>query len=134
MGRMQRDKGAVFERAISDYLRAWIAVLVGRVDPADAKRKLGQARDAGNDIDLGPEGHPLLVIECKRRKTLGTVYSWLKQARVAVEARGPAVPIPVVVAREDRGDSIVILSLDDFLGLIEPKTVAHYERYNRSVS
>jgi hypothetical protein len=114
VSRMQRTKGATFER---DICKAF-ADATGR----EIKREIGQARDGGYDIAVGP-----LLVECKRRKTLGTVYGWLQQAIDAVPlymARKGAgiVPIPVVVARQD-GDTapIVILRLEDFLTLTRDK-------------
>ncbi len=81
-------------------------------------RNIGQARDGGNDLDVGP-----FCVEVKIRKTLGTVYGWLQQAVEALPAfceRNPDVehPTPLVVARQD-GDvePLVILLLRDFLRL-----------------
>lgn len=83
------------------------------------KRNIGQARDGGNDIDLPP-----FLIECKRRKTLGTVYGWLQQAIDSLpeflRRHGASHAIPVVVAREDNGESIAILRLQDFIALARP--------------
>jgi hypothetical protein len=113
MSKSQRTKGATYEREVCD---AFTPVVGKKV-----QRNIGQSRDGGNDIDVGR-----LVIECKRRKTLGTVYGWLQQAIDATRGRFLAqhdddvvgVPfIPVVVARQDAGESIVILRLTDFLTL-----------------
>jgi hypothetical protein len=59
----------------------------------------------------------------KRRKTLGTVYGWLQQAiaaKIGQTAPTPTEPerpgkTPIVVARQDGGQWIVILRLTDFL-------------------
>lgn len=91
MGRMQRVKGATFERDIANAL--------------GAKRNIGQARDGGDDITLGR-----LRIECKRRKRLGTVQGWLAQAQASCAQAGD---IPVVIAREDHGEPLVILRFAD---------------------
>lgn len=115
-GKTSRTKGAVFEREI--------AARFSTEFEQEQKRNIGQARDGGSDIDVGP-----LVVECKRRKTLGTVYGWLRQA-IAATAAKPAhkqlrdwfgketqydlARIPVVVAREDQGEPIVIMRLSDF--------------------
>ena len=119
MSASQRTKGATYEREVCDAF----TTLLGR----KVQRNIGQARDGGNDIDIGP-----LVVECKRRKTLGTVYGWLQQAIDATRGRTyrktaydprtggdtyDAPWIPVVVARQDAGESIVILRLTDFLTL-----------------
>lgn len=99
----------------------------------EVKRNIGQARDGGCDINVGP-----LVVECKRRKTLGTVYGWLQQA---INAGGG---VPVVVAREDQGEPIVILRLSDFFVLsrkeieafprLQPFTSADKQRVDELVA
>lgn len=123
MGKSQRTKGASYEREVCDAFTAALGL------EKKITRNIGQARDGGNDIDIGP-----LVVECKRRKTLGTVYSWLQQAIVAASDSDDSSPyvtdgqidpsIPVVVARQDQGESIVILRFDDFITLAGDKIKA----------
>ena len=101
MGLKSRRKGAAYEREIARRLSEMLGT--------PAKRRLGQARDAGHDIDIvGP-----YIIEAKRRKTLGPVGRWYAQARAAAKQSDQ---IPIVVMREDNGASLVVLSLDDFFG------------------
>ncbi len=107
MGKSQRTKGAVFEREVARFFSERLG--------CDFKRNIGQARDGGNDIDVGP-----LVIECKRRKSLKTIEGWLDQADRAAMARSLA-HVPVVVARSDDNSAFVILSLDDFYILAAPE-------------
>jgi len=131
MSKMQRTKGAKFERDVCDIFNS----ALGR---DDIKRNIDQARDGGNDIDVGP-----LVVEVKIRKTLGTVYGWLQQAIDACAGRkyrnngydprtgGESFDtpvIPIVVARQD-GDTgpIVIIRLSDFLILTRDELKAHCE-------
>lgn len=109
MGKGQRVKGSVFEREVAAVFSAALG--------QDFKRNIGQARDGGNDIDVGP-----LVVECKRRKTMKTVYDWMRQAQAAAAPRQiglfeTAEKIPVVVARADAEKPLVILGLDDFVAL-----------------
>lgn len=108
MSKLARDRGASFEREIAHLVNDRLGLKIGR--------KLGQARDSGNDLDFGP-----IVGECKRRRKLGTVYGWLRQAAAAILLRPPAEregKIPVVIGREDNGVPIVILGLADFLDLV----------------
>lgn len=100
MSRSERVKGAAFEREIATYL----SERLGRV----VKRKLGQARDSGDDIQVGR-----FRIECKRRAAIA-VYQWLKQCITAADESD----IPVVIARADGQDAIAILRLDDLVPLI----------------
>lgn len=110
MGALQRNRGAGYEREICSVLSAHFGIPLGR--------KLGQARDSGNDIDLGP-----LVIECKRRRSLA-FGQWYAQAVKAT----PAGKIPAVIARQD-GDltSYIILSLPHFLSLAGPAIAQHLD-------
>lgn len=114
MGKSQRTKGAGGEREVaqifSDALRR-----------GPFKRNIGQARDGGNDIDIGP-----LVVEVKRRKSLKGLYAWLQQAADAVARRfNPSRHIPVVVTRQDGGAWLVVIGLQDFLELTRPELQAH---------
>jgi hypothetical protein len=104
VGASQRRKGAVYEREVMSAFSAALG--------AEFKRNIGQARDGGNDGDVGP-----LVLEMKRRKSLKTFMDWYRQAQAAT----PAGRIPVVVMREDAGESMVMLSLEDFLRLTLPE-------------
>jgi len=101
---MQRTKGATYEREIVHTLveRGYIAA-----------RNLTQTRDGGADIILQD-----FIIECKRRASIA-VYDWLDQATLAAKGRKR----PVVVARGDRRESVVILRLEDFLDLVGERDV-----------
>lgn len=118
MGKSQRTKGASYEREVCAAINEALSL--------DVKRNIGQARDGGNDIDCGP-----LVIECKRRKTLKTIRDWFDQARAAcvrtIERKaldGDFSPsFPVIVCREDNGESLVLITLQHFLMLAKPAIV-----------
>lgn len=126
MSALSRRKGSKFERDVCDAF----SDALGLEGEQRIKRNIGQARDGGNDVDVGP-----LVVEVKIRKTLGTVYAWLQQAMDAARKRffsldnDETTPkIPIVVARQDGDTSpIVILRLSDFLILTRDELKAHYE-------
>jgi hypothetical protein len=104
---MQRTKGAVYEREV---MKTFSAAL-GR----EFKRNIGQARDGGNDGDVGP-----LVLEMKRRGALPkTLMGWYQQALDAANPHNHTIRtrVPIVVMREDNGESMVLLSLSDFISL-----------------
>ncbi len=100
MSRYERERGAAFEREVAGILTEHLGVAV--------RRKLGQARDGGDDIQVGR-----FRIECKRRQRIA-VYQWLEQCTVAAGERD----IPVVVARADGEAAIAVLALADLLPLI----------------
>ena len=101
MGKMQRTKGASFEREI-------VKDLVAK-GYDDAKRNLEQVREGGGDINL-----PGYLLECKRYANIA-VYKWLEQAEKAKKDG----QIPVVVARGDRKEPIAILYWSDFMGMMD---------------
>ena len=99
LGKRNRTRGHSFERDVVNALKdAGI----------DAARNLDQTRDGGGDIDIGA-----YMIECKRRASIA-VYDWLDQC---TRAARPG-QIPVVVARGDRRETVVILRLDDFIPML----------------
>ncbi len=100
MSRSQRDKGASFEREIANYL----SDRLGRV----VKRKLAQARDGGDDIQIGK-----FRIECKRRSRI-SIYPWIVQALESC-ASGD---VPIVIARGDGHSAVAIMLLDDFTPML----------------
>lgn len=118
MGKAQRTKGATFEREVCAALRDRLGI--------DVTRNIGQARDGGNDIDVGP-----WVIECKRRKRLVTLRQWMDQAKAAIPAvlrrrpNGGLIPVPVVVLRDDGGDPLVLCTLDHFLLMTQDWVTPH---------
>lgn len=101
MTKMQRNKGSAFERQTASEISDWLGV--------DCKRKLGAARDGGDDIQVGP-----FRIECKRHETT-KVWEWYAQARANAK---PGEEIPVVVFRRSRSESMALLSFADFMRLM----------------
>lgn len=92
MGKMQRNKGAGYEREVC----ALLSDILGR----EVKRNIGQARDGGDDITVGP-----FRVECKRRAKVGNLYEWMAQ----VEAASKPGDIPVVICRGDGKKSLAVL-------------------------
>lgn len=113
MGASQRRKGAAYEREVA-------ARFSSAIGQQDFRRHLGQARDGGYDIRVGP-----LVVECKRRKQIAAVAQWMAQAEAACDPKAaPYADIPVVVCREDHGRDYIVLALEDFLALATPELQA----------
>lgn len=104
MGKLQRDRGASTEREICNYLQDELGIAV--------KRKLGQARDSGEDISVPP-----FRIEVKRRKGFAGL-KFLQQC----ETGSCEKEIPVVVVRVD-GDKepMVLLRLNEFVKMMREK-------------
>lgn len=101
MGRLQRTRGASTEREIATYLSEQLGQIV--------KRKLGQARDSGEDISVPP-----FRIEVKRRQKIA-VMDFIKQCETGAGEK----EIPIVIMRVD-GDlrPVVMLRLDAFVPMM----------------
>jgi Holliday junction resolvase len=105
MGKRSRTKGATYEREIASTLQKALGV--------EVKRRLGQAREGGEDIDLTTLALPL-TLECKRRAQPLVALKWLEQAQAASEGKGST---PVVITRGDNSPSLVVMTLDDWLAM-----------------
>lgn len=114
MGGKSRRKGGAGEREVVHSFRE----ALGRDDIA---RNIGQARDGGCDIEIG-----VLVVEAKWYRSLPAIIKkWYAQAVQAATRRlvekygGHAIEhrfehIPIVVMRENGGEWMVLLKLEDF--------------------
>lgn len=100
MSASQRRKGASYEREVAHYLST--------VFGEPVKRNLSQSRDGGDDIRVSG-----LVVECKRRRRIA-VLRWYEQAKRAAGDGG----VPVVVMREDAGESFALVKLSDLFHTI----------------
>lgn len=100
MGASERRKGAVAERELA----ALLSDALGRV----VQRKLGQARDGGDDIQV-----ERFRLEAKRRETLA-IRSWCEQ----VESAAQPGDVPVVAFRQNGQPWRVVLRLEDFIPLM----------------
>ena len=106
MGKRQRERGAETEREVANYLAAVIGV--------EVKRKLGQARDSGEDISLPP-----FRMEVKRRKRLA-VMDFMRQC----EKGSLPEEIPLVVMRVDSDTKpLVMLRLENLLPFLRAEVL-----------
>lgn len=99
----QKKKGASGELEICRIIADNLGV--------DAHRNLSQTRDGGTDIALGK-----FRVEVKRRARIGNIYEWMAQSEAACDTPGQ---IPVVCARADRKQWLVIMNIEDFCRLAE---------------
>jgi hypothetical protein len=99
-GRMSRNKGARGENELAAMLSDELGTVV--------KRKLGQARDGADDIEIGK-----FRIEVKRRETLA-VMQWCRQ----IEACTPKDQIPLVVFRQNGQEWRVVMRMKDLIPMI----------------
>ena len=102
MSKSQRDKGQRREREAYTHL-------CDELGHQHIERNYGQSANGGIDIKAGPFG-----VEVKARNTIACVR-WLDQA---IAASAPLGLVPVVYAREDRGEPIVIMRAADAMKLM----------------
>lgn len=104
-GRGKRNKGANGERELAAILSDELGFVV--------KRKLGQARDGGHDIEIGR-----FLIEVKRQERLA-IEDWCKQVELScttfsrINESGELIhPVPVVVFRRNGQPWRAVVPLD----------------------
>ncbi len=104
-GRGKRNKGANGERELAGILSDELGFVV--------KRKLGQARDGGHDIEVGH-----FLIEVKRQERLA-IEEWCRQIECACttysqinETGALEPPVPVVVFRRNAQPWRAVVPLD----------------------
>lgn len=103
MSARQRRKGAAGEREVCAQLARFFGT--------EVKRHLGQARDGGEDITFGG-----ITWEVKRRKSLKTVYDWMRQVEKAAQPTGN---LHAVVFRADNEDWVAMVPLEQFIYMAE---------------
>jgi hypothetical protein len=100
MGRMQRTKGATFERLIANRLKEFFP---------SARRGIGQARSAKEVCDV--EGTPYWM-ELKHHVRVNIQAAW----RQAIAQRDDREP--VVISKNNNEEPLATISLELFLKLI----------------
>ena len=101
MGKLQRQRGATFEREVVSDLYLYLGV--------KTRRNLTQYQVKGEgDIICGK-----YVIECKRRRKIA-VYEFLKQAEQSCAPH----QTPLVVMRADGERAIALMRWDDMMKLL----------------
>jgi hypothetical protein len=104
VGKMSRNKGAQGEREFAALLSAALN--------KEIKRKLGAARDGGDDVEAAG-----FSFEVKRQEHIA-IERWMAQALANKKAN-----IPVVVFRKNGGRWSACLDLDDFFQLMRRSLV-----------
>lgn len=104
VGRSQRAKGAAGEREACHWLSERLGTVV--------RRQIGQARDGGTDIHLGP-----FRVEVKRRRGIA-VHEWVDQATAACAGQ-----TPVVMCRADGREWLVVMRAEDAIRLIQGELI-----------
>jgi hypothetical protein len=98
---MSRNKGAGAEREFAALVSAALGV--------EVKRKLGQAREGGDDLQLGK-----YRFEIKRHETLA-IMAWVRQIEACVEDW----EVPVVAFRQSQQEWRCVIKLTDLLALLK---------------
>lgn len=112
MSKLSRTKGHAFERYVAQKFRS--------IFPG-ARRLLEYQEGVGVDIEnTGP-----LRIQCKAYKDYAPI-SKINEVKLS--------GIPCLVTKGDRKTPMIVLSLDDFLRIIEDTGVLHEDRGRRVLS
>jgi len=104
----QRKKGHGFERWVSNFLKKFFP---------HSKRHLEYQGEECLGVDL--DNTSPFAIQCKRYKNI-SIYKWLEEIK-------DNSAIPILIAKADRKDPIIIGYLDDLAHLIfDPKLISIY--------
>lgn len=107
MGKMQREKGARFERWLANYLK--------KRGFENAQRTAQHCGNTGDASDV--RGLPGVWLEAKAQERI-RIREWYEQAKRDSDAAGKG-EIPIVVHKVNREIPLVTLSLDHFMELYE---------------
>ena len=102
MGKMQKEKGARFERKVAEFFRDW---------GYNAFRTAQYEGKSGNCADV--EGVPGLHIECKHCEQM-RLYEWMAQADRDNEA-STHKKVPVVIHKANNKPILVSMHIEDFV-------------------
>lgn len=111
-GKYSKDKGKVYEREIAAILKNEYGYNTRRTAQFCGKPHTENGEKDNSDV----VGLPGIHIECKRYATKGFDYKWLHQAERDSKKSGL---IPCVFHRIDREDTVVTLSLENFMELYQ---------------
>lgn len=106
-GRYAKQKGERGEREVCG--------IITRVTGEPCKRKLGQARDAGGDVDWGP-----FLLEVKSRQTVA-MPAWQEQVRIAARESGQ---VPAVVWRRKGEEFWIAVPFEEFISIFNTLRLA----------
>ena len=106
-GRYAKQKGERGEREVCGI----ITRLTGEV----SKRKLGQAREGGGDVDWGP-----FLLEVKARQTV-SMPAWQEQVRTAANVTGQ---VPAVVWRRKGEEFWIAVPFEEFITIFNTLRLA----------
>jgi hypothetical protein len=98
VGKLSRTKGQTGEKEL--------CALLSRRFGYEIKRRLGQERDCGHDIDIAP-----FRAECKRRGKVGLLYRWFDEMDPG--------PNRVLMLRGDGEKWLVVMEFEDWCNLAE---------------
>lgn len=102
MGKMQKEKGARFERTLASLLR----------DQGfhEAERTAQHSGKNGGEPDV--KGVPGIHIEAKHQETM-RLYEWIDQAKRDVSEK-KSDDIPVVMHKKNNAEILVTMRFEDF--------------------
>ena len=112
MGKMQRDKGARFERQLASIFRDY---------GYDARRTAQRCGKSGDAADVC--GLPGLHIEAKHVEAM-RLYEWMAQAKRDAEAGGKGF-LPAVFHKKNNAEILVTMELPDFMNLYREWAAGH---------
>lgn len=113
MGKMQRDKGARFERTLAAKFREY-----GYDNARRTAQRCGKSGDAADVTGL-----PGLHVEAKHVEKM-QLYLWMAQAKRDAEAGGKG-NLPAVFHKKNNAEILVTMELPDFMNIYREWEAGH---------
>ena len=105
MGKMSRDKGKRFERALASKFREY-----GYDNARRTAQYCGNTGDASDVVGL-----PYIHVEAKHQERM-ELYKWMAQAKNDAKASGKNV-LPAVFHKKNNAEILVTMELKDWINL-----------------
>jgi hypothetical protein len=111
----QGKAGGLYAKRKGERVEREVCAVIARLTGEETKRKLGQAREGGGDVDWGP-----FLLEVKARETV-SMPAWQKQVTEAVEGTGQ---VPAVVWKRKREEFWIALPFEEFISIFNTLRLA----------
>lgn len=114
-GPVKRKGGGLHAKRKGERGEREVCGIITRITGEESKRKLGQAREGGGDVDWGP-----FLLEVKSRQTV-SMPAWQEQVRIAANASGQ---VPAVVWRRKGEEFWIAVPFEEFISMFNTLRLA----------
>lgn len=114
-GKPKGKAGGLYAKRKGERAEREVCAIITQLTGEPSKRKLGQAREGGGDVDWGP-----FLLEVKARQTV-SMPAWQDQVRIAARESGQ---VPAVVWRRRGEEFWIALPFEEFISIFNALRLA----------